>query len=127
MVEISDSKEVLNAWVEKNLTPKIPGAAKRAAFTVIVRRLINNAEQAASVFAGTAAGLALAGSGIVQGTKIDESVLPEFRKELGAGKIEIDVPVIGRFELDGDAVDSLYAALSARAEGGKNEGRREGL
>lgn len=112
MVAVTDAKERVKAWAEKNLIRRIPGEGKRAVAAVIAGRVIDNAERVLDGLGGTAAGRVLAGSGILADGMLDETVLDEVREKLGAGKIEFSVPLVGTFSLDGDAVDSLRAALA---------------
>lgn len=49
---------------------------------------------------------------IVDG-KLDEEAIIELRQALGTkGKFELNLPMIGSFAIDGDALDDLYSSLT---------------
>ncbi|MDE5899009.1 MAG: hypothetical protein K2H09_07095 [Treponemataceae bacterium] len=109
MVLIADAKQKVAAWIESNVITKIPGEGKRILTAVVVSRALNNAEKLAE---GLAKNPVISAAGIIDGDKLDESVLLEIRERLGRGKIELPVPMIGTVGLDGEAIDSLYASLT---------------
>ncbi len=112
MTNIADAKVNLEKWIEKNLIAKIPGLSKRAAATVVVKRILKNSDTALEeVQKIPALSFILASSGIIKDGMIDEDVLVEFRQEMGTGTVDFSIPFIGEFSLDGDAVDSLYETL----------------
>lgn len=112
MVKIADVTEKIKVWTEKNIIIKIPGEAKRAAVAVVANRLINNAESALNT--NNALAMILKAGNIVRAGEIDENALVEYRQELGNGKLEFSIPFVGNFQLDGDAIDSLYQAISSK-------------
>lgn len=117
MTNIADAKINLEKWIEKNLIAKIPGLPKRAAATVVVKRILKNSDTALEeVQKIPALSFILASSGIIKDGMIDEDVLVEFRQEMGTGTVDFSIPFIGEFSLDGDAVDSLYEALKKIGE-----------
>ena len=112
MVPIVDAKTIITEWLEKNVIVKIPGEGKRVLMAVLANRFLQNAEKVIDAIQSNPWVVA---TGIISNGCIDESILPEIREQLKAGKLELPIPMLGTISFDGAAIDSLYADLLARS------------
>lgn len=108
MVNIVDAKDVLANWLDTNVVTRIPGEGKRVVFAVMANRVLSNLQALTPALEKHPM---VAVSGLIDGGKIDESILVEIREGLKGGKLELPVPLLGTITLDGEALNSLYQML----------------
>jgi hypothetical protein len=108
MVLLADAKTGLESWIEKSIIQKIPGEGKRAVVAVLARRILNNIDKLSDVNNPL-----LTMTNLIVDGKLDEEAIIELRQALGTkGKFELNLPMIGSFAIDGDALDDLYSSLT---------------
>lgn len=108
MVLLADAKTGLESWIEKSIIQKIPGEGERTVVAVLARRILNNIDKLSDVNSPL-----LTMTNLIVDGKVDEEVIIELRQALGTkGKFEIKLPMIGKFAIDGDALDDLYSSLT---------------
>lgn len=108
MVLLVDAKTCLESWIEKNIIQKIPGEGKRATVATLAARILKNLDKLSGVNNPL-----LTLTNLIVDEKLDEEFIVELRQALGPkGKFEFNIPMIGKFAIDGEALDDLYSSLT---------------